>query len=74
MTYAAIRLAQLDALSRQRPLSDAEQREVMLRARQERRNVSRRRKYAECETERQKARNRVRQWRQNTPRYWEARA
>lgn len=72
MTYAALRLAELDALSRQRPLTDAEQREAMLRARQERRNVARRRQYAECEEVRQKARERVRQWRQTTPRYWEA--
>lgn len=74
MSYAAARLAELDELSRQRPLTDAEQREVMLRARQERRNATRRRVYAENAAEQEKARERVRQWRRNTPRYWEASA
>jgi hypothetical protein len=45
VTYPQRRLAELDALSRQRPLTDAEQREAMLRARQDRRNRARKRQY-----------------------------
>lgn len=45
MTHAARRLAELDRIARQRPLTDDEQREVMLRARQERRNITRRLQY-----------------------------
>jgi hypothetical protein len=43
VTLAERRLAELDALDRE--LTDAEQREAMMRARQARNNVSRRRKY-----------------------------
>ena len=45
MTYAARRLAELEVIGRTRPLTDAEQREVLLRAKQERRNNIRRRLY-----------------------------
>lgn len=45
MTYAERRLAELDALSRERELTDAEQREVMLRAKQDRRNRTRKQRY-----------------------------
>jgi hypothetical protein len=39
------RITHLDAVARERPLTEAEQREVMLRATQERRNRTRRLRY-----------------------------
>jgi hypothetical protein len=39
------RIAHLDAVARERPLTEAEQREVMLRATQARRNRTRRQRY-----------------------------
>ena len=45
MTYAELRLAQLDAISRARELSEEEQREVMLRAKQDRNNRRRKARY-----------------------------
>lgn len=45
MTFPQRRLAELDAISRQRPLTDAEQREVLLRAKQDRNNRYRRVRY-----------------------------
>lgn len=71
MSFAAYRLAELDRISRERPLTDEEQQEVVLRARQDRRNRRRKELYWSDEERRQKAREQVRQWRQSTPRYWE---
>lgn len=45
MTYPEARLAELDRINRSRSLTDSEQREAMLRARQLRRNNRRRALY-----------------------------
>lgn len=45
MTVPERRLAELERISRERPLTEAEQAEVMLRANQHRRNEARRRQY-----------------------------
>lgn len=74
MTYAALRLWQLDMLSRERPLTEEEQREVKLRAKQERRNIRRRQVYAQCEETRRRRCEQARRWRQNTPGYWRLQA
>ncbi len=45
MTKTAARLAQLDTISRERELTDEEQRELMLMAKRERRNRVRKSRY-----------------------------
>lgn len=45
MTVPERRLAELERISRERPLTEAEQREVMLRANEHRHNEARRRLY-----------------------------
>jgi hypothetical protein len=62
-TYPERRLAELAAL--RRPLTDDEQREVMLRARQARRNTARNRRYAEDEAYRAKIVSRQQSYRRS---------
>ena len=70
MTYAQQRLRELDAIARQRSLSDEEQREAMLRARQDRRNRARKARYWTDANYRAERQEQARQYRRNTPGYW----
>lgn len=70
MTRTEQRLAELTALSRTRSLTDEEQREVMLRAKQERRNRKRKALYWTDPHFRERRIEDARAYRRNTPGYW----
>jgi hypothetical protein len=70
MTRTEQRLTELVALSRIRSLTDEEQREVMLRAKQERRNRKRKALYWTDPHFRERRIEDAREYRRNTPGYW----